>query len=65
MDLFAFPRVQHRQNHMLHMPGGLVFHDVLFSLSQDLLQQRGDVGLVAELGDGCEERFEVEDDGAR
>lgn len=49
---------------MLHMPRILILHNLLLTLAEDLQQQGGDVGFVAEGGDGGEERFEVEDDRA-
>lgn len=49
---------------MLHMPRVLVPHDLGLALPEHLQQQRRHVGLVPELGDWREERFEVEDHGA-
>lgn len=49
---------------MLHMPRILIAHDALLPLAQDRGQQGGDIGFVAEAGQGGEERFEVEHDRA-
>lgn len=50
---------------MLDMPCILILHQSPFPLAEHLGAQRGHVGFVAELLEGREERFEVEDDGAR
>ena len=62
--LLPTPQLQRRQRDMLDMPRVLVPHDLGLALPQHLQQQRGHVGLVPELADRREERFEVEDYGA-
>lgn len=50
---------------MLHMPRILILHDLGLALPEDLEQEGGHVRFVPELGHGREERFEIEDYGAR
>lgn len=49
---------------MFDMPSILILHQRALALFQDRGTQGRDVGLVAELGERGEERFEIEDDGA-
>ena len=50
---------------MLDVPGVFVLHHGPFAFAEYFGAQSGHVGFVAELADGREKRFEVEDDRAR
>lgn len=62
LDLLPLPFLERRPDHMLHMPRALVFHQVFLAPVEQFVADRGNVGFIPELGDGREERFEVEDD---
>lgn len=63
--LLSRPSIQCRNRNMLHVPRILVLHHARLALSQNLRAQRRHIRLVAEFRNRREERFEVEDDGAR
>ncbi len=60
--LLLLPLLERRPNHMLHVPRALVLHQVFLAPLEQFVAQRGNVRFISELGDGREERFEVEDD---
>lgn len=59
------PLPQRRLHHMLHMPRPLVLHQTGLPFLQHPQQQAWHTLFVAELLHGREERFEIEDYGAR
>lgn len=65
LNLLLGPRLERGEGDVLDVPRVLVPHDALLAVAQDRGEQGGDVGFAAEGGERGEERFEVEDDGAR
>lgn len=62
LHLLPLPLLERRPNHVLHVPRALVLHQILLAPLEHFVAQRGNVRFISELGDGREERFEVEDD---
>lgn len=49
---------------MLDMPAAFIFEQALFTVTYDFVKERGNVRLLLERGDGCEEGLEIENNGS-